>query len=169
MAVRPSRLTTDMLRRAAGGRVEVRSGRPRPADEPKLHYAYETGDVVLDAKGYALSTRAFCRIVKAGWLLPVEVGVYRARAIPDGPAPTQDDEEDMAREHLPTTQQTAILRRASLHRIVVSFIEGRRVYEYGDGVPVNRKDAERLIARGWVRPETPGLFRDEPQSYVVPR
>jgi hypothetical protein len=62
-----------------------------------------------------------------------------------------------------------MLRRISTGRLIVTMQEGRRGFAYDDGTPVSRADAERLIARGWVKPESQGLFREEPQSYVVPR
>jgi hypothetical protein len=87
-------------------------------------------------------------------------------AVSDPAIPVQTKVEDDLSKQLPTPQQTAILRRASLHKLTVEFVEGRKRYSYGDGVPVRREDAERLIARRWVVPESPGLFGDEPQVYV---
>lgn len=164
MQPQPSRLTTEILRRAAGGEVVA-----HPDLEENFWYAYEDGTPLLDRYGRMLSTRAFCRFLRHGWLLPVEVGRWRARSVADGapPAPEAPKEEEMP-EQRPTPQQVAILRRISTHKLVVGFTDGRKGYSYGDGVPISRADAERLIARRWVIPESPGLFHgEEPQTYVA--
>lgn len=156
---RPTRRVVEILRRTAGGAVMVRGG-------DRLEYTYETGETIRDDRGYPLRTAAFCRFVREGWLLPgPDVGIWRSRELTDPPL-IGEAKADMTQQR-PTPQQTAILRRVATHRLMATFIDGRKQYSYGDGVPVKRNDAERLIHNRWVVPESPGLFRDEePQTYV---
>lgn len=73
------------------------------------------------------------------------------------------------RPQLPTEGQTAILRRLARPggKLIATFVRGEKTYSYEDGVAVGWNDASRLIARGWVSPESPGLIGDEPQSWTV--
>jgi hypothetical protein len=159
----PSERTVSMLRRAADSAVIVEAD-PLTGD---MWFAYaDDGEELRDEGGRLLTARAFCRFVREGWLLPGDdVGLFRARTVPDG-RPQRKQEVEVG-EQKPTPQQTAILRRISVHKLVVAFVDGRKGYSYGDGVPVRREDAERIIRNRWVVPESPGLFYgEEPQSYV---
>lgn len=157
----PSGRMVSILRAASLSPIEVVGPHP-------FEFAYDGGETVRDANSRPITTRAFCRWVREGWLVPVEVGRYRSRILSDPAieAPIKP-EDDMSRQ-LPTPQQVAVLRRVASHKLVAQFRDGRKEYAYGDGLPVKRQDAERLIARGWVRPESPGLFRDEDaQTYTA--
>jgi hypothetical protein len=148
-----------MLRRAGSGGIAVNPG------AASFGYA-DSGELLRDQRGNVLEVASFCRFVREGWLLPGDdVGTWRPRTVAEGEPPQPERKDEMGRQ-LPTPQQTAILRRVSTHKMAVSFVEGKRVYSYGDGVPVKRDDAERLVRNRWVVPESPGLFDDEPQTYV---
>ena len=126
-----------------------------------------TGEAVVDGWGDALDARPFGYMIRQGWLLPGDdVGLWRARRL-DDPA-IEKPKEELVGQQKPTVQQTAVLRRISQKKLVVTIIEGKKTYAYGDGLPVKRQDAERIIANRWVAPESPGLFgRDEDaQTYV---
>jgi hypothetical protein len=153
-----------MLRRAGSGGIAVRT--VYSGDLPCLFFGYDDGGELRDAAGRLVQPLAFSRYVREGWLLPGDdVGTWRPRTVAEGEPPQPERRPEMGKQ-LPTPQQTAILRRVSAHKLAVSFVEGKRVYSYGDGVPVKRDDAERLVRNRWVVPESPGLFDDEPQTYV---
>lgn len=158
---RPTERVVAILRRAGVSPIEVRGGKP-------LWFAYEGGDAVREANGELLAAQTFCRYVREGWLLPIEVGRYRSRTLSD-PAATEEPKaaEDEMRAQLPSPQQTAILRRVAIHKLMVEYRNGAKLYSYGDGVPIRDRDAERLIARKWVVPESPGLFGEVAQVYIA--
>lgn len=84
----PSDYTTAILRRVARGSINV------TLTEKGAEYRYDDGTLVCTQKGAPLSASAFNRMVREGWLLPIEGGSfledgppqqYRARR-PDDPA-----------------------------------------------------------------------------------
>src|SRR6185295_4342798 len=75
-AMLPNRRAVEILRRAARGAVVVRPTVVRGV--PVTRFCYEAGEPILNERGYDLTLWSFCRMVRTGWLLPVEVGVYRA-------------------------------------------------------------------------------------------
>lgn len=69
----------------------------------------------------------------------------------------------------PTENEVAMLRRISRGRLLVTMVDGRKVYAYEDGANCDQRSAQRLIRQGWVVPQDQGLWHgEEPQSYVVP-
>lgn len=71
------------------------------------------------------------------------------------------------RPQLPTDKQTAMLRRIKRGKLVATFVNGEKSFSYEDGSPASYGDAMKLIQKGWVKPEDPGLIGDEPQSWVI--
>jgi hypothetical protein len=75
MAPLPSAYMTAILRRAAGGSVNVTLTERGP------EYRYDDGTLIHGEKGAPLSQRSFNTMVREGWLLPVEGGSF----LKDGP------------------------------------------------------------------------------------
>jgi hypothetical protein len=75
MAPLPSAYMTAILRRVAGGSVNV----TMTQDGPEYHY--DDGALIREEKGRPLSQRTFNTMVREGWLLPVEGGSF----LKDGP------------------------------------------------------------------------------------
>lgn len=164
---RPTERVVEILRRAAVDQIGVRTIRSSlTSDILATRFVYGDGAEIF-AGGHPMTGRDIGRMVREGWLIPGDdVGLWRARTLAD-PAIEAKPRREGVGEQRPTLQQTAILRRISTHKLVVAFIDGRKGYSYGDGLPVRREDAERLIRNRWVTPESPGLFHgEEPQSYV---
>ena len=87
LAPLPSDHVTAILRRVARGTINVTLTEEGP------EYRYDDGTLVTSRKGAPLGASAFGRMVREGWLLPVEGGSflvdgppqqYRARTPADG-------------------------------------------------------------------------------------
>jgi hypothetical protein len=81
---------------------------------------------------------------------------------------------------LPSKEEVAILRRATLGFIKVTMIDGRPTYAYEDGsrISFRKPDDERsvnsqfhrMVANGWLIPDKgDSLFGDAPQIYRARR
>lgn len=76
----PSAHVTAVLRRVAGGSISVTLGEDERGN-PRTWFCYDDGTVVRDHKRRELSEQAFNRMVREGWLIPVEGGSL----LEDGP------------------------------------------------------------------------------------